>query len=212
MYDNLIFILIVFFFIIIIFIFFPNQKSQKISVNQDDIIIKVEKNDSYAAIISKNNTDIKEDNINDNLKLSPSMENEKKYIISNLRILDFNQESKNTFIFNEKIYLYFDYELPEGFFTFKVKTIPELSINLKEDILRTKKGSNEKNPIVFSVNNTEKLEDILIEELNIQIFKTDDYEIPVYNYIYPANITIKNLKINLIREDDYTTPLILSNT
>lgn len=212
MYDNLIFILIVFFFIMIIFIFFPNQKSQKISVNQDDIIIKVEKNDSYAAIISKNNTDIREDNINDNIKLSPSMENEKKYVISNLRILDFNQESKNTFIFNEKIYLYFDYELPEGFFTFKVKTIPELSINLKEDILRTKKGSNEKNPIVFSVNNTEKLEDIIIEELNIQIFKTDDYEIPVYNYIYPANITIKNLKINLIREDDYTTPLILSNT
>ena len=52
MYDNLIFILIVFFFIMIIFIFFPNQKSQKISVNQDDIILKVE-NDSYAAIISK---------------------------------------------------------------------------------------------------------------------------------------------------------------
>ena len=65
---------------------------------------------------------------------------------------------------------------------------------------------------MFSVNNTEKLEDIIIEELNIQIFKTDDYEIPVYNYIYPANITIKNLKINLIREDDFTTPLILRDT
>ena len=93
-----------------------------------------------------------------------------------------------------------------------MKTIPELKIKLKDDILRTKKGSTEKNPLVFSVSNTEDLKDIIIDEINIQIFKTDDYENPVFNYIYPANITIKNLKVNLIREDDYTSPLILSNT
>ena len=209
MYDNLIFILIVFFFIFIIFIFFPNTKSQKIKVDQNDIILKVEKNDSYAAIISKNNN---QENEIENEYISPIDSNQQKFEISNIKIMDYKEESKNTFIFNEKIFLYFDYDLPDGFFTFKIKTIPELSINVREDILRTKKGNTEKNPIIFSVNNTEKLEDIIIDEINIQVFKTDDYEIPVYNYIYPSNITIKNLKINLIREEDFTTPLILSNT
>ena len=66
-------------------------------------------------------------------------------------------------------------------------------------------------PIVFNVINTQDLQDIIIDEINIQIFKTDDYENPVFNYIHPSNITIKNLKINLIREEDYTTPLILGN-
>ena len=211
MRDNLFFILIVFFFIVIIFIFFPNQKSQKIQVDKDDIIIKVEKNNNYAAIISKDN------NLNNNeeknkIYNSPSNSEPGNFEISNIKILDYNQESKNTFIFNENIFIYLDYVLPDGFFTFKVKTIPELKIKLKDDILRTKKGSTEKNPLVFSVSNTEDLKDIIIDEINIQIFKTDEYENPVFNYIYPANITIKNLKVNLIREDDYTSPLILSNT
>lgn len=211
MRDNLFFILIVFFFVVIIFIFFPNQKNQKIQVDKDDIIIKVEKNDNYAAIISKDN------NLNNNRETnkiynSPSNSETEFFEISNIKILDYNQESKNTFIFNENIFIYLDYLLPEGFFTFKVKTIPELKIKLKDDILRTKKGNTEKNPIVFSVANTEDLEDVIIDEINIQIFKTTDYENPVFNYVHPANITIKNLKINLIREDDFTSPLILGNT
>lgn len=211
MRDNLFFILIVFFFIVIIFIFFPNEKSQKIKVDKDNIIIKFEKNDKYAAIISKYKK--MNNNIENTIILnSPSDSYQHNFEISNIRILDNKQESKNTFIFNENIYIYLDYILSKGFFTFKLKTIPELNIKLKDDILRTKKGSTEKNPIVFSVSNTKDLEDVVIDKINIQIFKTDDYENPVFNYIFSANITIKNLKVNLIREDDYTTPLILTNT
>ncbi len=211
MRDNIIFVLIVFLFILTIFIFFPNQKNKKFKLDKNDIILKVEQNNNYAAIISKNNN--QEINNSNRITESGAPSDEiPKFKISNVRILDANQDIKNTFIYNENIFLHFDFELPEGFFTFKVVTIPELNIKLKDDILRTKKGNTEKQPVVFNVTNTENLEDIIIDEINIQIFKTDDYENPVFNYIHPANITIKNLKINLIREEDYTSPLILGNT
>ena len=209
MRENLIFTLMVFFFITIIFIFFPNQKNKKIKIDKNDIIIKVEKNDNYAAIISKNNNTIEENKIIG----SPSADiKELQFKIENIRVLDKNQDLKNTFIFNELIYLYFDFELPTGFYTFKIETIPELTINVKDDVLRTGKGNTEKKPIIFSVLNTQNLEDVKLDEINIMIFKTDNYENPVFNYIHPTNITIKKLKINLIREEDFTSPLILSNT
>ena len=116
MRDNIIFMLIVFLFVLTIFIFFPNQKNKKFRLDKNDIILKVEKNDNYAAIISKNNNQ-EINNVKSNNKAgSPSEEtNIPKFKISNVRILDANQDNKNTFIYNDNIFLYFDYEFLKVF-------------------------------------------------------------------------------------------------
>lgn len=206
--DNIIFVLIVFFFVFIILSFFPNSKSKKFRIEKDETIIKVETDPSYAAIISQDS------NNNSNNVNSPSITNtntSSKFKLSNLKILDKENMEKDTFIFNENINLVFDYELPPGYFTFKVETIPEVKINLNKDILRTGKGNTKENPLELSINYRQKFEDILVEKINILIYQTADYEIPVYNQVFNVNITIKNLNINLIREDDYTSPLLINS-
>ena len=203
--DNIIFVLIVFFFVFIILSFFPNSKSKKFRIEKDETVIKVETDPSYAAIISQDSNN----NVN-----SPSITNtntSSKFKLSNLKILDKENMEKDTFIFNENINLDFDYELPPGYFTFKVETIPEVKINFKKDILRTGKGNTKENPLELSINYRQKFEDILVEKINILIYQTADYEIPVYNQVFNVNITIKNLNINLIREDDYTSPLLINS-
>jgi hypothetical protein len=209
--DNIIFVLIVFFFVFIILSFFPNSKSKKFRIEKDETIIKVETDPSYSAIISQDS------NNNSNNVNSPSITNtntnsSSKFKLSNLKILDKENMKKDTFIFNENINLVFDYELPPGYFTFKVETIPEVKINLNKDILRTGKGNTKENPLELSINYRQKFEDILVEKINILIYQTADYEIPVYNQVFNVNITIKNLNINLIREDDYTSPLLINSS
>lgn len=216
MKDNLVFILIVFLFIVIIFSYFPNQKNKKLKIQKNEKVIKVEKDQDYAAVVTQNiNNKIISNNQLSNLELS-SMEsnrNEKitNFKISNIKILDNEMETKDTFIFNENIKIIFDYELPEGFYTFKLETIPYVKINMKVDILRQKNGSTNNTPLLFNVLSSNNLDDIKIKKINIQVFKTNDFEIPVYNQVIDTNITIKNLNINLIREEDFTTPLILGN-
>ena len=203
--DNIIFILIVFFFVFIILSFFPNRKSKKFQIEKDDKVLKVETDVSYAAIISQdiNNTN----NIN-----SPSVSNMiNKFKLSNLKIQDLEETEKDTFIFNENINLVFDYQLPPGYFTFKVEVFPENKINIKKDILRTGKGNTKEKPLEFTIIDRQNFEDIQIEKINILVYQTTDYEIPVFNQVFDVNIIVKNLNINLIREEDFTTPLILNS-
>lgn len=212
MKDNFIFVLIVFLFIVTILVYFPNQKNKKLSIQKNEKIIKVEQDAEYAAVITQDMNN-KSNNINN---LSPAETQEQikisQFKISNVRFLDTESIVKETFIFNEPIQMVFDYELPKGFYTFRLETIPDIDINLKDDILRQGNGATDENPVVFSVNTTKNLQDVNIKKINILVFKTDDYEVPIYNQVVDTNIIIKNLKINLIREEDFTSPLILSNT
>ena len=212
MKDNFIFVLIVFLFIVTILVYFPNQRNKKLSIQKNEKIIKVEQDAEYAAVITQDMNN-KSNNINN---LSPAETEEQikisQFKISNVRFLDTESIVKETFIFNEPIQMVFDYELPEGFYTFRLETIPDIDIKLKDDILRQGKGSVDENPLIFSVNTRKNLQDVNIKKINILVFKTDDYEVPIYNQVVDTNIIIKNLKINLIREEDFTSPLILSNT
>ena len=212
MKDNFIFVLVVFLFIVTILVYFPNQKNKKLSIQKNEKIIKVEQDAEYAAVITQDMNN----NSNNKNNLSPAETEEQikiaQFKISNVRFLDKESIVKETFIFNEKIQIVFDYELPEGFYTFRIETIPDIDINLKDDILRQGNGATDENPLVFSVKTTQNLQEVNIKKINILVFQTNDYEVPIYNQVIDTNIIIKNLKINLIREEDYTTPLILGNT
>ena len=217
MKDNFIFILITFLFIVTILVYFPNQRNKKLRIQKNEKIIKVEQDKEYAAIVSQDvNNKVQSNSIIPNQKISSTnsnyLENIQKFKISNIKILNSEFQEKDTFIFNESIKLVFDYQLPVGFYTFKLETIPFIKINLVDDILRQGIGKTNKVPLSFSVETEYSLEDIKISKLNILVFKTDDYNIPKFNHVIDTNLTIKNLNINLIREDDYTTPLILGNT
>ena len=87
-----------------------------------------------------------------------------------------------------------------------------MEINLKDDILRQGKGTTNEKPLIFAVKNKMNLDDTNINKINILVFQTNDYEVPVFNQVIDTNIIIKNLNINLIREEDFTSPLILGNT
>ena len=217
MKDNLVFILIVFLIIVTILVYFPNQRNKKLRIKKNEKIIKVEQDKEYAAVVSQDiNNKMLSNSVLPNQILSPidsnNLQKTQEFKISNIKILNPEFQEKDTFIFNESIKIVFDYELPPGFFTFKLETIPFIEINLVDDILRQGRGKTDKVPVSFSVRSGNNLEDIKISKINILVFKTDDYNIPKYNQVIDTNITIKNLNINLIREDDYTTPLILGNT
>lgn len=212
MKDNLVFVLIVFLFVITIFVYFPNQQNKKLSIQKNEKIIKVEQDSEYAAVITKD----MDNNIYDVNNLTPAetdkMDKFNEFKISNVKILNKEFIEQDTFIFNEHINLVFDYELPEGFYTFRIETIPDMEINLKDDILRQGKGTTNEKPLIFAVKNKMNLDDTNINKINILVFQTNDYEVPVFNQVIDTNIIIKNLKINLIREEDFTSPLILGNT
>lgn len=216
MKDNLVFILIVFLFIVTILVYFPNQKNKKLQIRKNEKVIQVEKDNNYAAVVTQDvdNKIIPNSPLTE-LELTPiesnRLEKIKEFKISNVKILDSEMETKDTFIFNEFIKIVFDYELPEGFYTFGLETIPDIKINMKDDILRQGDGSTDDMPLIFSVSGDHDLEDLKIKKINILVFKTNDFESPVYNHVMDTNITVKNLNINLVREDDYTTPLILGN-
>tara|TARA_X000000950_G_C13709700_1_gene575665 strand:+ start:281 stop:925 length:645 start_codon:yes stop_codon:yes gene_type:complete len=213
MKDNLIFILVVFFMVVIIMFFFPNFKNKKIKIEKNNKILKVETDPEYAAIVSQNNNS--KNSINSmnsiNSKKSPSSSDIiTEFKIKNIKLLDMERQEKNTFIFNEIIYIIFDYELPKGYFTFQIETIPDVKIQINKDILRTGKGSTAEKPVLLKVNYGLNMEDIILEKINILVYKTTDFENPVFNYVKDVNITIKNLNVNLVREEDYTTPLLIN--
>ena len=131
----------------------------------------MEQDEEYAAVITQDMNN-KSNNYNN---LSPAETEEQikisQFKISNVRFLDTESIVKETFIFNEPIQMVFDYELPEGFYTFRLETIPDIDIKLKDDILRQGKGSVDENPVIFSVNTTKNLQDVNIKKINILVLK-----------------------------------------
>ena len=217
MKDNLVFILISFLLIVTVLVYFPNQKNKKLRIKKNEKIIQVEQDKDYAAVVTQDtNSKTLFNSVENNMLISPvdsdTLQNDTEFKISNIKILDLESQEKDIFVFNETLKIVFDYQLPEGFYTFKLETIPAIDINLTDDILRQGKGNTNDKPLSFSVKSSYNLDDIKINKINILVFHTDDYNIPKYNQVVDTNITIKNLNINLIREDDYTTPLILGNT
>ena len=73
------------------------MKKTELKVKKDETIIKVERNNEYAAVITKD--DDYQETVNQNeIILTPVPTEEETFEISNIKVIDMNQEVKNTFI------------------------------------------------------------------------------------------------------------------
>ena len=150
-------------------------------------LIKEEKTNEYnAKIFQKNVSKMETDELeNSDIK------------ITNIQIGDLNGNFKEIFKFNEKIYVYLDYELPsEGIYFFYVDI--ELSdedksrkIDLNKYIKRTNTGKTDDNPIIFLILGNNDSKEINIKNIKIIVYKAGNYELPVYDINQTVNIIIE---------------------
>ena len=186
MKNNILFIIIAFMIISSIFIIFPHEKKLIKNNNKNDKIIKITNTNDYAAKIL----------LNDNVKIKNNL-NDKNYNIFNIKLTDKNNIQKNIFNFNEEILLNFDYEIPNDKFIFKLDFDLEFEFFQKQDIVRKGKGNTNKSPLIFKViNYNNNTDDLQLENINIQVFKTNNYENPAFVYSHKIDIIIEKKKIN----------------
>ena len=98
---------------------------------------------------------------------------------------------KNIFKFNEDILVTFDYEIPDDKFIFKLDFDIEFDNFQKQDIVRSGKGNNLETPLIFKVLNYKTdTQNIYLNTINIQVYKTNNYDNPVFVHSHKKNITI----------------------
>ena len=151
-----------------------NDKKKKLSNLE---LIKKEKTKEYNAKIYQKNS-------KENIKKKNGNEiTENTIKISNIQIGDREGNFKEIFKFNEKIYVFLDYELPENkIFYFSVDIELEdnsRKIDLNPYIKRTKTGNINESPITFMIIGDEKSEEINIKNLKVIVYEAGNYELPI---------------------------------
>ena len=93
--------------------------------------------------------------------------------------------------FNEDILVTFDYEIPKDKYIFKLDFDIEFDNFQKQDIVRSGKGNTQEKPLIFKVLNYKiDIETININNINIQVYKTNNYDNPVFVHSHKNNISI----------------------
>ena len=182
---NLLSIIIIFSFFYFLYYLFDYNKKKK-NVGYMDLLKNLKTQDYEAKIYQKNEND-KENNIL----------NQQEFKLTNIRIGDVNGSFKEIFKFNEKIYVYLDYELPKNkYYFFNIELDSSIleenrKLDLNKYIKRVETGNTEKYPIIFIILGNKNDEEINIKTLKIVVYEAGDFEVPVYNINKNVNIIIE---------------------
>lgn len=183
MNNNILFIVISFTIICLIFFIFSEDKKKISNNNTNDTLIKVENTGDYSAEILVNEKEIK--------KVNKAVEENINFKIFNIQVTDINNISKDVYEFNEDILVTFNYEIPKDKFIFKLDFDIEFDYFQKQDIVRSGTGNTQEKPLIFKVLNYKiDAETININNINIQVYKTNNYDNPAFVHSHKNNISI----------------------
>ena len=182
-----------------------NDKKKKLSNLE---LIKKEKTKEYNAKIYQKNS-------KENIKKKNYEITENTIKISNIQIGDREGNFKEIFKFNEKIYVFLDYELPENkIFYFSVDIELEdnsRKIDLNPYIKRTKTGNINESPITFMIIGDEKSEEINIKNLKVIVYEAGNYELPIFNINQNVNIIVEGEKEEILKNKLDNNLVIVNN-
>lgn len=181
---NILFIVISFLIIGLIFFIFPEDKIKNHSNDKNNTLLKIEDTGDYTAEILVNEEEIKQ--------INKEVEKVLDYQIFNIQLTDKNKIKKNVFEFNEDILVTFDYNIPNDKFIFKLDFDIEFDNFQKQDIVRSGEGNTKDSPLTFkALNYKSDAENLNLNNINIQVYKTDNYDNPVFVHSYKMNISIE---------------------
>ena len=181
---NIIFIALSFLIIGLIFFIFSEDKIKNHKNNKNNTLLKTENTGDYSAEILLNEKEMK--------KINKVIKKNIDYKIFNIQLTDKNNIKKNVFEFNEDILVTFDYNIPNDKFIFKLDFDIEFDNFQKQDIVRSGKGNTKESPLIFkALNYKSDAENLNLNNINIQVYKTDNYDNPVFVHSYKTNISIE---------------------
>jgi hypothetical protein len=185
------------------------MNGRKKKINTSDLI-KKEKTKDYNAKIYQN-----ENNNKSNLINNLNQNNNNKIVISNIQIGDKDGNFKEIFKFNEKIYVFLDYELPEDkifYFNVDIEIEEEnRKVDLNPYIKRTKSGNIDDSPISFMILGDDESENINITNLKIIVYEAGNYELPIYDINQPVNIIVEGENEDILKNKINNNLILVNN-